>query len=107
MKYSPTDPHLIISGSWDRMVQFWDVREGNAVRSILGPYVCGDSLDISQDGETILTGASRPKNPIQLWDFGTGKLLEAITWDSEVACFPLAAQFSKFDNSNTIAIGGS
>jgi hypothetical protein len=37
-------------------VQVWDVRVGYAVRSIYGPHICGDSLDL--DGNTIVTGTT-------------------------------------------------
>lgn len=108
VKYHPTDPNIIISGSWDRMIQFWDVRAGDAVRSILGPYVCGDSIDISEDGHTVLTGSSRPNNQLQLWDFGSARLLRSIPWEDEDSSVSvLAAQFSKGDNSSLVMAGGS
>ena len=40
--------------------------------------VCGDSLDLSPDGHTILTGSWRPHDTLQRWDFATGKLLDTI-----------------------------
>eukprot|EP00427_Karlodinium_veneficum_P005719 CAMPEP_0169173946 /NCGR_PEP_ID=MMETSP1015-20121227/64205_1 /TAXON_ID=342587 /ORGANISM="Karlodinium micrum, Strain CCMP2283" /LENGTH=156 /DNA_ID=CAMNT_0009247615 /DNA_START=29 /DNA_END=499 /DNA_ORIENTATION=+ len=100
-------PQVLVSGSWDKLLQFWDTRVGNAVRQILGPYVCGDSVDVSYNGDTVLTGSSRAKNQLQLWDFGTGKIVETIPWNSKNPCSVLAAQFSKHDSSNTIIAGGS
>jgi len=109
VKYHPKMPHVIMSGSWDRMLQFWDTREGNSVRCILGPYICGDSMDISDDGDTLLTGSARPDKQLQLWNFGSGRLLQTIanTWAEDTSCQVLAAQFSKHDNNNTIVAGGS
>lgn len=46
------------------------------------PPVCGDSLDISPDGHTILTGSWRPNDTLQRWDFATGKLLDTIPFAS-------------------------
>lgn len=28
----------------------------------------------------MLTGSWRPDNPLELWDYGSGKLIEAIPW---------------------------
>lgn len=51
------DPYLVHrAGGWDNTVQVWDVRVGYAVRSIYGPHICGDSLDL--DGNTIVTGTT-------------------------------------------------
>merc|ERR1719329_265529 len=106
LRYHTIEPNFILTGSWDRMVQFWDVRERHAVRSILGPYVCGDSIDVSQDGEIILTGSQRTEKQLQLWDFKGGRLLQTIPWDSKEQCSVLAAQFSKHDASKTIVAAG-
>ena len=46
--------------------------------SFLYRLVCGDALDLSPDGHTILTGSWRPHDTLQLWDFATGKLMETI-----------------------------
>jgi WD40 repeat protein len=79
---------MIISGGWDNNVKVWDLREGAAVRSIYGPYICGDSLDI-HDGY-ILTGSWRADKQLQLWDFGTCEFIEDIPWNeglqSQTAC---------------------
>ena len=42
---------------WDNTVQLWDIRAGHSVRSIFGPHICGDAMDI--DSGTILTGSWR------------------------------------------------
>lgn len=48
---------MLLSGGWDNNVKIWDLRTGAAVRSIYGPYICGDALDI-HDGY-VLTGSWR------------------------------------------------
>lgn len=45
-----------MEGGWDNTVQVWDIRVGYAVRSIYGPHICGDALDM--DGNTIVTGSA-------------------------------------------------
>jgi hypothetical protein len=80
------------------------------VRSIYGPHICGDSLDIVNN--EIVTGSWRGDNQLQLWDFGSGELIQDINWNfsssmgsfasqatsSGPCCFLYAAQFSKVIN---------
>eukprot|EP00656_Telonema_subtile_P013283 TRINITY_DN1673_c0_g1_i3.p1 TRINITY_DN1673_c0_g1~~TRINITY_DN1673_c0_g1_i3.p1 ORF type:complete len:370 (-),score=86.71 TRINITY_DN1673_c0_g1_i3:136-1245(-) len=71
VKYVPEDPNMIISTGWDNTIQFWDVRLNYSVRSILGPHVCGDAMDVV-NGQ-VLTCSWQPENQIEKWDLGTGK----------------------------------
>ena len=68
----------------------------------------GDAVDVA--GGTTVTGSWRPDNPLQLWDFGSGALIENISWGhglNDEPCFLYAAQFSKEGNGELIAAGGS
>jgi len=80
VKFHPTDPNLIFSASWDRNVMMWDVRSGENVRSIYGPYVCGDALQIYKD--SIVTGSWRRDETIETWDIGTGKKLKTVNFSA-------------------------
>ena len=55
----------------------------------------------------VLTGSWRQEHQLQLWDFGTGKLIEEIQWGpkSKQDCMLYCAKFSK--SGNLIAAGGS
>jgi WD40 repeat protein len=57
VKFHPGDPNVVLSGGWDNTVLVWDARTGTSVRSIYGPHLCGDSLDIQ--GDVVLTGSHR------------------------------------------------
>lgn len=70
---TPTTCQLLVSGGWDRTLQVWDLRLARSVRSFFGPYICGDALDMR--GGVLVTGSWRHANPLQLWDFGSGRLL--------------------------------
>eukprot|EP00002_Diphylleia_rotans_P003680 TRINITY_DN12561_c0_g1_i5.p1 TRINITY_DN12561_c0_g1~~TRINITY_DN12561_c0_g1_i5.p1 ORF type:complete len:242 (-),score=34.29 TRINITY_DN12561_c0_g1_i5:90-815(-) len=64
LKYHPRGDNMILSGGWDDTLQIWDVRVGQAVRSIYGPHICGDAIDM--EGNEILTGSWRLENQIQV-----------------------------------------
>mmetsp|Transcript_3180 Transcript_3180/g.4697 ORF Transcript_3180/g.4697 Transcript_3180/m.4697 type:complete len:333 (+) Transcript_3180:89-1087(+) len=108
LKFHPTDPNVLVSGGWDNTVQIWDKRQDTAVRRIFGPKLCGESLDIDKKG-VILTGSWRNKNQLQLWDYGTGKLIEDISLPVDPQTQQHTSIYSATFNStaNLIAIGGS
>ncbi|EEY62684.1 uncharacterized protein PITG_14466 [Phytophthora infestans T30-4] len=111
IKFAPEDDNTIVSGGWDNTLQIWDIRVGHSVRSIYGPHVAGDAVDMNTRGE-ILTGSWRPENPLELWDFGSGKRLLTVPWNQSAIrsepCFLYSAQFSKSKTGQQlIAAGGS
>eukprot|EP00946_MAST-07B_sp_MAST-7B-sp1_P004115 g4115.t1 len=111
LKFDKNDDNILVSGGWDNTVQIWDLRVERSVRSFYGPHVCGDAVDI-YDG-TILTGSYRNNDQLQLWDFGTGKLVKTIPWGSAAsasgargqACQLYAASFSP--GGKLIGAGGA
>jgi len=72
-KFVRDDENLLITGGWDKNVKIWDVRSGEIVRNIVGPFICGDSIDIFEN--VILTGSYTDQKQISMYEFGTGKLI--------------------------------
>ena len=108
------DEHIVLSGGWDNTVQVWDIRTGCSVRSLYGPHICGDALDLK--GNEIVTGSWRPKDQLELWDFGSGERITEIPWNAgqsqftantQQSCMLYAAQFSKDPTGRFIVAGGS
>ena len=68
---------LIVSGSWDSSLHFWDLREGagRPVNSMHGIFIGGgDAID--SYGSTIATATMASKHCLQLWDVRSpGQLL--------------------------------
>merc|ERR1712154_703095 len=71
LKWKSDDPNILISGGWDNCVLLWDLRSKNCFRSIFGPHIAGQTIDIQND--IIVTGSWRIRNTIQLFEFSTGK----------------------------------
>ncbi|ORX87321.1 WD40 repeat-like protein [Anaeromyces robustus] len=109
VKFHPKDSNLLLSGGWDNTIQIWDCRVKYSIRSIYGPHICGDSLDISNDGNTIISGSYSKENPLQMWDFNTCKLREEIVWATTTKRRSMlyAAHFSHAIKPNYFYAGGS
>ncbi|XP_063982240.1 uncharacterized protein LOC135165155 [Diachasmimorpha longicaudata] len=76
-KFHKTIPELIVSGGWDDTVQIWDIRTGGgSIRSIKGPHICGDALDVHET--KIITGSWTVEGSLQLWDLISGRLMDTI-----------------------------
>ena len=112
IKFNPEDPNILVSGGWDNTVKVWDMREGVAIKSIYGPHLCGDSLDIR--GREILCGSWRETEQLQTYYLSTGELIGTIDWDggmglprSTEPCQVYSVQYSKHDHGEMIVAGGS
>ena len=71
------DHNVFFSGGWDSTVQIWDVRvPQGSVRKICGPSISSDSLDIK--GNDLLVGNYKNTDIVQLYDFGSGQLIETL-----------------------------
>lgn len=107
VKFIPEYPHLIMSGGWDDSVFFWDTRDQKSCGSILGASISGDSIDFNRG--QVLTGSYRAAQQIQLWDFGTKKLVQEIPYNQDHSgsnAMIYGAQFNKL-GGNAILVGST
>ncbi|KAI9016988.1 WD40-repeat-containing domain protein [Gaertneriomyces semiglobifer] len=79
-KFHPTMQNLFITSGWDNTIQIWDTRQRTSVRCIYGPHICGESIDFSKLGDTIVSGSYRKADVLQVWDFASGALVETLPW---------------------------
>ncbi|XP_073972545.1 uncharacterized protein isoform X2 [Rhodnius prolixus] len=55
IKFNPVIENEFISGGWDSMVHFWDLRMSNSFDYFDGAYICAeDGLDISADSRWVM-----------------------------------------------------
>ncbi|TPX32776.1 hypothetical protein SeMB42_g07575 [Synchytrium endobioticum] len=97
VKFHPTDVNMALSGGWDNTVQIWDLRTSVSVKSIFGVHLSGDGLDVTDDGQSIVTGSHRRADALQLWSWKDGAPRETIPWTliDDAPCTKLyTAQFS-------------
>ncbi|KAJ8364379.1 hypothetical protein SKAU_G00132100 [Synaphobranchus kaupii] len=101
---SPRERERVHSGGWDNSIQFWDTRQQHSVRMLVGPHVCGDSLQIDPVTNHILSGSWRKDKALQIFDYdscqkisegpidpqGQSRNLEKVQGDDQAA----AAQIS-------------
>lgn len=80
IKFHPFDSNILVSGGWDNTVWIYDVRQRGPVGNIYGPHICGEAIDLRQDGFTLLTGSYRQENPLELWDIRKFEKLKDIDW---------------------------
>lgn len=80
--YYPDDPNVIISTSGLDKILFWDLRTGNAERSLTGVHVHGQgSVDVYQN--TIITASFRDAKQLEVYDFGTAKKIRDINYENQ------------------------
>lgn len=96
--------NMIVSGGWDKTVQFYDAREAKIIHSLFGPQICGDSIDLN--GYQLLTGAWSTKEQIQIWDTRTLKVLKDIEWEAKSLYYPTYIYSAKFNKSRSMDLFG-
>ncbi|XP_067100253.1 WD repeat-containing protein 38-like [Osmerus mordax] len=81
--FHPEREREFISGGWDNTIEFWDTRQQNAVRMLLGPHVCGDALQIDPAANHILSGSWRRGSALEVWDYSSGRKLGGVPADPQ------------------------
>lgn len=66
IKFDPSNNNLMYSGGWDNTIVAYDIRQENPIWNMLGPHVCGESIDVH--GSTLLTGSYDINNNLSIWD---------------------------------------
>ena len=109
-KFMPDDPHVCVTGGWDRIMKLYDTRIGKPVAQILGPLVSGDCIDVN--GDTILAGSNRHEKPLAIYSISMRKTISEISFDPPNTSFAesgyvLAARFSKDPEGSMFFAGGA
>ncbi|XP_063220775.1 POC1 centriolar protein homolog A-like [Bacillus rossius redtenbacheri] len=78
VRFHPLDTNEFVTGGWDNTVHVWDLRQRSSVRHFSGVHMCGDAIDFSAAGSQLLTCAWQEEDPLQLWDYGSGRLIAAL-----------------------------
>lgn len=109
--YNKADPNLVASAGWDSTVIIHDLRKKGPISGILGPYVCGDSIEFC--GKDVIVGSFRNENQLEVWDTRTTKKVKDISWDGDnfdsdvpVKIFTVSRSHHESINSIMIAGGG-
>jgi len=71
-----SDDRLIVSGSWENGLKFWDVATGTALAIQAFQGYCANSIALSHDGQTLATGNNDGK--VRIWDIRTVKLQQTL-----------------------------
>lgn len=67
------DSNTFLSGGWESSVLLFDTRLPHAVRAFEGPRISGDGIDFIHNA--VVTASDRPENQLEIFDFGSGKLI--------------------------------
>lgn len=82
MKFDIINPNLLITGGWDEIIYFWDLRAPKSYANYLtGPLVCSETLDY-QD-EKLLTGSWRTNQRIEIWDIRRFRKIQELEWNCD------------------------
>ncbi|GBP48137.1 hypothetical protein EVAR_74642_1 [Eumeta japonica] len=93
--FHPKSNHEFISGGWDGAVYCWDDRQPFATGYFCGVHMCGEGLAFNKRGTEMLSCAWQENDSIQLWDYGSRRLIDTIVPDDapcKLFCGRLIAQ---------------
>ena len=72
---------MVISGGWDNTIQIYDLRYRGPVATIYGPHICGDCMEMRDDGHSLITGSYRIDDAIEVYDLRIKKRVRVIAWE--------------------------
>jgi len=72
---------MVVSGGWDNTIQIYDLRYRGPVRTMYGPHICGDCIEIRSDGHTMVAGSYRAEDCIEVYDLRMYKRTRMIPWE--------------------------
>ncbi|KAG8283111.1 hypothetical protein J6590_023640 [Homalodisca vitripennis] len=101
--FHPLQQTEFVSGGWDSVVHFWDLRQPNSLRYIKGVHMCGEGLDISRNGRELMTCSYVRENALQLWHYQTGRLLANVEPDP----YKSMLYCGQWMTNETMLIGGT
>lgn len=87
--YHPINSNILAAATGKDGVFFWDLRTGNIEKTINGPHIRGNSLDMHDN--TVLTASYRDNKQVEFWDFGTGRKLRDIQVDGCIGNMPTSS----------------
>lgn len=102
--FDPLDPNIVVTGGWDDTIQFWDLRVKSSVRSIFGPHICSDSIDIH--AHNLIAGSWRTMDQLQLFDTRTFTMTANIKWNKVQSDHTCLVYTVKFHPSGDFFVAG-
>jgi WD40 repeat protein len=71
------DGQTLVSGSWDKTIKVWGLRDGKLLRTLSDHQGGVGSVAISSDGQTLVSGSG--DKTIKVWGLRDGKLLRTLS----------------------------
>lgn len=88
------DANVFLSAGWESSMMLFDLRAGkHALRAFDGPRISGDGIDFR--GNTIVTASNRISEQVQVFDFGSGKMMAHKTVGSKLFSIRITDRKSK------------
>ena len=107
LKFHPENDNMLVTGGWDKTIQFYDVRGGKICHSIYGPEICGDSIDLN--GNFVLTGGWSTSTQVKIWDIRNLKCVSEIIYETGEKNYPTyiySVKFNQRKDQKVFSIGG-
>lgn len=97
--------HLFLSAGWDDKITVWDERSPVFIREMVGPHVCGESVDVSANG-VVAAASYHVKEQLTLWDLASGRNIFTgdLNYDGK-KCMAYCLQF--IPDTSLFVTGGS